>query len=130
MGVAGYLAELPNPFLNTRWLMLKKLKQHRPVYAVNSVLLLVLWVSTRLILMPSLVIVRVLPRYEDFRVASAMDCFICVTMGHVIVIMMSADWLMKLLRNGLRAFLVFDPNGIAFNPNVKIAPDAKKPKMT
>jgi len=117
--VLGYLSELPNPLLNTRWFMLKTLKEHSFIYSLNNFLLLVTWVGSRLVVLPCNIIFRILPRLSEFAADGAYDLLGWLLAGHVIIILLSLDWLSKLLRGGLRSYFVFDPKaGPGFNPNV------------
>jgi len=116
VSVVGYLSEIPNPFLNSRWYMLKTLKKNHVIFTVNNSILLVTWIVGRLIVLPSNLLL-IVPRFSDFAANGGYDCFAVLLIGHVIIVLLSIDWLLKLLRGGIQDFFVFNPKAEIFNPN-------------
>eukprot|EP00929_Paragymnodinium_shiwhaense_P087186 TRINITY_DN4745_c0_g1_i2.p1 TRINITY_DN4745_c0_g1~~TRINITY_DN4745_c0_g1_i2.p1 ORF type:complete len:322 (-),score=49.10 TRINITY_DN4745_c0_g1_i2:109-930(-) len=127
LSVAGYLSELANPFLNTRWYLLKVLNHHHPIYTLNSIVLLLTWIGGRIVVLSMLVLFRILPRFNDFAERGIYDCFFVCVAGHLLILAMSLDWMMKFFRGGFVNFFIFNPDGSSnFNPNFNGKEGGKK----
>lgn len=101
-----YLCEAPVPLLNTRWYMLKTLKEHSVLYTLNNALLLLLYAGTRLFMM-AWSAATIFPRRAEFEAAGSSDIVGVFLVSHAAIFAMSAAWLVMLLKNGLRSFLTF-----------------------
>merc|ERR1712070_189625 len=107
---------MPNPFLNTRWLMTQTLKENSILFSINNGILLFTWILGRLVCLPSNLFL-IIPRFADFAAEGGYDCFAILVLGHVAIVLVSLDWLKKMLRGGLKDFLVFNSKSKGFNPN-------------
>jgi len=99
---AGYLCEGSNLFLNNRWFLMQVLAEHSQAYFVNNVLLLIVYLITRLFWF-SYIIWRVYDALERFEGKAASGYFIIA--GYVLTLLMSMMWLKIMLKNGVKAFV-------------------------
>ena len=70
----------------------------------------------------------ILPRRDAYATLGTSDIVFVFLMAHFVIFGMSAVWLTKLLKGGLRAYLVFDPDNkpLTYTASVNAARAAKK----
>mmetsp|Transcript_20575 Transcript_20575/g.63990 ORF Transcript_20575/g.63990 Transcript_20575/m.63990 type:complete len:147 (-) Transcript_20575:10-450(-) len=108
LSAVGYLTEISNIFLDVRWFQLKVFGTPATLpYALNSLLLLVSYVVTRVLIMPIVTWTRVVPRYAQYKQAGQLTSFYVVTTGVGFITLMSVAYTVILLKPGVRAFIFY-----------------------
>mmetsp|Transcript_11672 Transcript_11672/g.35431 ORF Transcript_11672/g.35431 Transcript_11672/m.35431 type:complete len:274 (-) Transcript_11672:169-990(-) len=102
---AGYLCEGSNLFLNNRWFMLQFLKEHRPLYLLNNILLLLAYLASRVVWFPY-IMHKVYEQQEAFAEGGHLMIWYFMLTGYVLTLLMSLMWLQLMLKNGVAAFVV------------------------
>eukprot|EP00040_Diaphanoeca_grandis_P040920 m.262268 g.262268 ORF g.262268 m.262268 type:complete len:270 (-) comp45002_c0_seq1:10-819(-) len=111
LSIAGYMAELPNILLTTRWIIMKTnaLGNYPVMFALHNLVLLLTFIGTRLFWFYYVIVYMCLPTYDYFVDAGLFDVFCMLMGGYIVIFIMSIGWLVLLLRGGLKAYFVFDP---------------------
>ncbi|KAJ1616369.1 hypothetical protein T492DRAFT_895610 [Pavlovales sp. CCMP2436] len=108
LSAVGYLTEISNLFLDVRWFQLKIFGQPAQItYTVNSVFLLLSYIATRVVIMPVVCWVKMVPRYDEYKAYNQMASYWVVVLGAAFISLMSLVYTFILLKPGLRAFLFF-----------------------
>ena len=103
-----YLIEASVVLLTTRWYLIQTLEGPSKLYTFNNVLLLLFWSFGRI----GLVVynaLSILPRRTEYAKAGATDIVYIFVFAHMVIFAMSFFWLMTLLKEGLGAYLFFNP---------------------
>ena len=104
MSTNGYVLEATTFLLYIRWFLTHHLQGHHWAYSLNNTLLLFSWVSIRLLYAPFFLYSHLWETCPVFRNGALLSGLSVV--AYVLMIVMSAVWLLQMLKNGIADFLV------------------------
>lgn len=112
LSLAGFVAEVPGPFMAFRWVMMKKGWHVRfPVwFFVNNGVMLVGWIGSRIVWFFYVFWFMLLPVKDAYISAGAGDIWWTMAGGYGVICALSIGWVRLLLKAGLRDYLIHNPN--------------------
>ena len=108
LSLVGYLSEWTTLILNLRWLLAHTLTKHHVTFTIISLLLLGSFIG-RVLLFPYLLLVHILPRYDDYITMQQIWTFFTIVFGHLVVLQLSIQWIAAILHLGFGNFIKFSP---------------------
>lgn len=114
ISLAGYCAEVPNVFLNSRWVMMQTgwATQYPGAYFANNLVVLVLWAGTRIFWYMYIFYAMLLPVYDAYSNNGAGKIWWTIFAGYFAIFVMSTVWMQMMLKKGARSFLVYTPGAV------------------
>ena len=111
MSTNGYVLELTTFLLYIRWYLTFVLQGHHWVYTLNNVVLLASWVGLRLLYTPYFMVTHLWATCPVFEQGGLLP--LAALAAYALMIVMSAVWLLQMLKHGVTAFLVLKKGGSA-----------------